>query len=257
MNEFKNKKVLIFGLGLLGGGIATTNWFLKQGARVTVTDLKSEKELAPSLKKIKGKFKLRLGGHDEKDIDANDLIVLNQDVPLKSKYIQYAIKNGKDVENESALFYKYFDKPVIGVTGTRGKTTTVAWINHFLNSKFRSSRAGNSTTHQFLKVLDRSSKLDIAVTEMPSFQLELFADKNFAPEIAVVTNIYQDHLNRHGTMKEYVETKSQLFKNQSSENYLILNPTNKWTNFLVSLKPKAKILYSEKFLYGVYHIYTP
>lgn len=243
MHIYKNKKVLIFGLGLLGGGVAVTNWFLKQGAKVIVTDLKMKEQLKPSLKKIRGKVKLVLGGHNKKIIDQNDVIVVNPDVPIKNEFIKYAILKNKIIENEAIIFYRYFNKPIIGITGTRGKTTTVVWTNYFLNSKYRSSEAGNSLKFPFLKVLDDVKKLDIAVAEIPSFQMELFNRIKRAPEIAVITNIYQDHLNRHGTFKNYALIKSRIFKNQSRNHNLILNFNNDWTDFLIKRKPKSRIWY--------------
>lgn len=243
MYSYKNKKVLIFGLGLLGGGVTATNWFLKKGANVTVTDLKTKEQLKPSLKKIRGRVKLVLGGHNKKIIDQNDVIVVNPDVPIKNEFIRYAISKNKIIENEATIFYKYFDKPIIGVTGTRGKTTTVVWTNYFLNSKYESSEAGNSLESPFLKVLDSVKKLDMAVVETPSFQMELFNQIKRAPEIAVITNIYQDHLNRHNTLKNYALIKARIFKNQSKNHNLILNFNNDWTKFLIKQKPKSKVWY--------------
>src|SRR3989338_7090008 len=104
--DFKGKKVLVFGLGLLGGGVATTNWLLKPGAKVTVTDLKDKKALFQSLKKIKGKAVLSLGGHKESDVEANDIIVVNPDVSINNKYVQLAFKLGKQIENEATIFLK-------------------------------------------------------------------------------------------------------------------------------------------------------
>ena len=113
---FKNKKVLVFGLGLLGGGVATTNWLLKHGAKVTVTDLKTKEQLAPSLKRIKGKVMLRLGGHSEADIRANDAVVFNPDISVKNPYVALARKLKKRVENEATIFYALCDKPIVAIT---------------------------------------------------------------------------------------------------------------------------------------------
>src|SRR3989344_7267519 len=126
--NFKNKRVLVFGLGLLGGGVATTNWLIKHGAHVTVTDMKSEDYLEPSLKRLKGRPKLCLNGHDKKDIDDNEIIVFNPDVSINNLFVKYARKLGKQIENEATIFYKLCPRPIIAVTGTRGKTTVANWI---------------------------------------------------------------------------------------------------------------------------------
>jgi len=254
MENYKNKRVLIFGLGLLGGGVATANWFLKQGAKVTVTDLKTKEELAASLKKLKGNVELSLGGHKLADIKAADIVVLNPGVPIKEPLIQKALRLAKlaqgkpTVVNEATIFYNEFPGKIIGVTGTRGKTTTATWITHLLGKQ--ALLAGNSPEHTFLDVLgaarpvSRSKAGIYGVTEMPSFQTELF-DPSIHPElrrpdIAVVTNIYQDHFNRYPSYRAYVKTKANLFTHQTKDQYLILNYDNSWTPFLLTLPRKSK-----------------
>jgi len=244
---FKNKKVLVFGLGLLGGGVATTNWLLKHGAKVTVTDLKNKKQLASSLRRIKGPFgglraskvKLKLGGHSEKDIKENEIIVLNPDVSPENRLIKLARKLGKQIENEATIFYKLCSKPIVAVTGTRGKTTTANWLAHFLNARYKTVISGNSYIEPLLKTLDRVNKFSVVVNELPSYHLELFDGGIKAPEV-VITNIFQDHLNRHGSLKNYVRAKANIFKNQTANQNLVLNHDNKWTPFILKLKPNAK-----------------
>lgn len=239
--DIKSKKVLIFGLGILGGGVATANWFLKQGAKITITDLKSKNQLRDSLKKIKGKYRLSLGGHRKSDIDVNEIIVVNPDVSIKNEFIKYAYSKNKIIINEASIFFENFGKHFVAVTGTRGKTTTTAWINHFLRTKFKTSPAGNSIDYQFLKVLNKKNRLDASVVEISSFHLEYFNDIKSAPDIAVITNIYQDHLNRHSTVKNYALTKANIFKNQNRNQNLILNYDNKWTKLFLRLKPKSRV----------------
>lgn len=241
MIDVKNKKVLVFGFGILGGGLATTNWLLKHGAKVMVTDLKTQADLAPTLKKIKGKVSLKLGGHAKKDIENSDLVVMNPDVSINNEYIKHAFERGIPVENEATLFFKEAKCPIVGITGTRGKTTTTHWINHFLGAKYRSSIAGNSTEYQFLKIVDRTTKLDWVTSEIPSFHLELFNEEMRKPDIAVITNLYQDHLNRHLTMEGYADAKANLFIGQQQGQVLILNADNKWTPYFSKLaKNKSK-----------------
>ncbi len=241
-NNFAGKKVLVFGLGLLGGGVATTNWLIKHGAKVTVTDLKNKEQLAVSLKRIKGRIKLKLGGHDERDISENDVIVFNPDIPVTSKYVLLAHKLGKQVENEATIFYKLCSKPIIAVTGTRGKTTTANWAAHFLNSKgSRSVLAGNSFVEPLLNILDNVGKFSIVVNEIPSYHLEFFDSAVRPPGVAVVTNVFQDHLNRYSSFLDYAMTKGNIFKNQTSKQNLVLNYSNKWTQVFLKQKPQSKI----------------
>ena len=239
-SSFKNKKVLVFGLGLLGGGVATTNWLLKHGAKVTVTDLKTKEQLAPSLKKIKGKVVLRLGGHTEKDIRANEVIVFNPDISVKNLYVALARKLSKRIENEATIFYERCNRPIVAITGTRGKTTTVTWIQYLLGRT--AITAGNRSEYAFLDTLDKISRYRTIVNELPSYQLEYFPFTDLGPHIAVITNISRDHMNRHdNSIEEYAATKANIFRNQSSADHLILNRDDTWTKFFLKQKPKAKV----------------
>ncbi len=239
---FKNKKVLVFGFGILGGGLATTNWLLKQGAKVTVTDLKTEAQLKDSLSKIKGKAILKLAGHEKKDIEEAEIIVVNPDVSVRNEFIQYALNSGKEVVNESVIFFEQFKKPIVGVTGTRGKTTTTAWTNYLLGSQFKSTIVGNSSERPFLKILDLANDYELAVAEVSSFHLELWDHVAVpGPKVAIITNIYQDHLNRHQTLEEYARVKANIFKYQTTNDHLILNGDNSLIEFFKKCKPKAHV----------------
>ncbi|HWA64248.1 MAG TPA: UDP-N-acetylmuramoyl-L-alanine--D-glutamate ligase [Candidatus Paceibacterota bacterium] len=240
---FKGKKVLLFGLGILGGGVAAANWLMRQGARVTVTDLKTRNQLADSIARVTGTAVWKLGGHSFEDVDACDIVVVNPDVPIASEYIQYAFTQGKMVLNEAAIFFEEFARPIVAVTGTRGKTTTTAWTEYFVSSQFASSIAGNSSTHPFLNVLDRASSLAAAVVELPSFHLELLDRIRIQPEVAVITNLSRDHLNRHKTMEEYAAVKANIFRFQTAIQHLVLNVDNSWTDFFAGLKPASRVWY--------------
>lgn len=235
------KRALVFGLGLLGGGVATTNWLIKHDYEVTVTDLKDEKKLRFSLKKIKGEVKLALGGHSDQLIAENDLIVANPDVSVENQYLQLAKKLKKEVANEATIFYTYWSKRTVAVTGTRGKTTTVNWLNHFLKAEARSVVTGNSYSKPLLSILDQAEKFDFAITELPSFLLEFFDQVSRGPEVAVITNLFQDHLNRHHTLEEYARVKTNIFKNQTAENFLVLNADNEWTGFFLQQNPAGQM----------------
>ena len=236
---FRNKNVLLFGLGLLGGGVAAASWLMKHGARITITDLKTKQELEPSIKQLKGSYKLLLGGHDEVNVADYDAIVLNPGVSVKEPLIQRAIKLGNKVVNEATIFYENFPGKIIGITGTRGKTTTATWTAHLIGKNV--VLAGNSPDHPFLKAISYKLKAKSwSVTEMSSFSLELF-EKQRKPDVAVITNIYQDHFNRYKNYHDYVKTKANLFIGQSGDQHLILNFDNSWTPFLLTLSRKSTV----------------
>ena len=227
---FRAKKVLLFGLGLLGGGVATANWLIKQGAKLTITDLKTEKELVASLKKLKGKYALALGKHTLKDVKAADLVVLNPGVPASHPLL----KKAKRVVNEATIFYDAFPGPIIGITGTRGKSTTAAWTAHLIGTG--AILAGNSPEHPFLSALPLKLKGEsVGVCEMSSFALELFEDFKRKPDIAVITNIYQDHFNRYESYRDYVAAKANIFTHQKANQHVIFNYDNSWTPHLLTL----------------------
>jgi len=231
------------GLGLLGGGVATANWLVKHGADLTITDLKNKRQLASSLKRLKGKFKLLLGGHSEQDIKNTDIVVLNPDVRPSSPVVKWAKKHKKPIENEITIFSRYANKPMVAVTGTRGKTTTVNWVGHFLSGKYRAVVTGNSYKKPFLASLDSLKRYDYIAAEVPSFQLEFLNHNPNPPDTVVVTNLSQDHLNWHGNIKKYALAKSKLFKGQSTAQNLILNYNNSWTKFFIDKNPKSKIYF--------------
>lgn len=250
--NFQGKKVLVMGLGLLGGGIATAKWLVKHGARVIVTDLRSRGELKNSIKKLgtaAKKIKFILGSHHEADFKTNEIIVVNPAVRRESKYLAIAKKHGARLENEASLFFRYCRNPIIAVTGTRGKTTTVNWIQFLLKQKFPKAKlTGNSSDQPMLDVLDGLDGKTPVVAELSSWHLELLNQSGRAPEIAVVTNIYPDHLNRYGSVKDYASAKANIFKGQKKGFFLVLNKKSEWTKFFLKKfsdwKAGSKIIYS-------------
>ncbi|MBI4119206.1 MAG: UDP-N-acetylmuramoyl-L-alanine--D-glutamate ligase [Parcubacteria group bacterium] len=241
----KDKKVLVMGLGLLGGGIATVKWLVKHGAQVTVTDLKSRADLHSSIKSLGSsvrRVRFVLGKHLVSDFKSHGIVVVNPAVPRESPFLKIARENGAVLENEASLFFRFCRNPIIGVTGTRGKTTTANWIYHFLKQKYpESALAGNSSDNPMLKALDELDGQSPAVVELSSWHLELLPQSGRAPHIAVLTNIYPDHLNRYKNITAYARAKANIFKHQTGKDFLILNRKNLWTKFFLNQKPKSRI----------------
>lgn len=249
---FHHKKVLLVGLGILGGsGLTTARWLLKYIYHLTITDSKPKKDLLITINKLK-KYSSRityiLGKHREKDFQNNDLIVVNPAIPIINKkfeiaqLINQAIQNKKIVINDIGLLLQFTKNPIIAITGTRGKTTTTTWIGHLLKSYYSNTFIGGNIPDKpaltFFNNLDDFSPL---VLELSCFQLELPLPR--PPKIAIITNLYQDHLNRYQNMKTYARVKANIFANQTNSDYLILNYDNPWTKFFLSLKPKAQIYF--------------
>lgn len=249
----KNKKVLVVVLGIHGGGVATAKWLFAHGARVTVTDLRTADELAASLKKFTAKeragIRFVLGGQHEKDFQTHDIVVLGPGVPRDSKYLEAAMKAKREIQNDASLFFRFCENPTIAVTGTRGKTTTTHWIAELLSKKYGPIvPTGNNPKNPFLtelRTLEKTkNKERPVVVEASSWQLEYAARGERAPRVAVITNIFPDHLNRYGgSIEEYARAKAEIFRLQNTGDTLILNADNRFTPFFLKLNPKARIKY--------------
>ena len=243
---FNNERVLVMGIGLHGGGVATTSWLIRHGAKVTATDKRDRIVLAPSLKALKHlPMRYVLGKHEMKDFISHDMVVVNPGVPRESKYLAAAKKHNVRIENDASLFFRYISNPIIAVTGTRGKTTTTLWIASLLKKKYKNVLpSGNIPDNAFLKEFERvDGKSDPIVAEMSSWQLELLPASGRAPHIAVITNLYPDHLNRYKGMKDYANAKANTFLEQHPDDFLILNHDNEWTTHYLKKKPKGIVLY--------------
>jgi len=161
-----------------------------------------------------------LGGHREEDFISADLIIRNPDVPATSPYLEIAIKNNIAIETDVSLFLKLSKAFIIGVTGTKGKSTTSSLIYHLLKQRFKRTFLAGNIGISPLELLPETKKGDKVVLELSSFELEGLTQ---SPSIAVITNILPDHLNRYGTMDEYIKAKKIIFKYQKKSDFLILN----------------------------------
>lgn len=218
---FKNKKILIMGLGLHGGGAGVVKFFYKQGAEILVTDLKTKEQLKESLKKLKNlKIKYTLGSHSEADFLWADVVIKNPDVPNSSPFLEFAKSKNIPIETDLTLFFKYSKAFIIGVTGTKGKSTTASLIFHILKSFYKRVFLAGNIGVSPLELLPKIKEGDKVVLELSSFGLENLTQ---GPKIAVITNIMEDHLNRYANMTEYIQAKENIFKYQEKDNFLVLN----------------------------------
>jgi len=244
---FKDKKVLIFGLGLNDGGLGITEYFLKEGAKVTITDNKTKDELKEPIEKL-SKYKnitCHLGGHIENDFIDNDIIVRNPAIKPDNKYLKIAEDNNKEIVMEMALFHKLAPCPTIGITGTRGKSTTTTLIYEILKEKYGDKVfLGGNIGKSAMRELPNLSKDNIAVLELSSFQLDSMGASKVSPHVAVITNIYKDHINWHGSLEEYINAKKNIFLNQTKNDFLILNLDNPVSKQFLNEAPSIVKTYS-------------
>ncbi len=259
---FEGKKITVLGLGLLGKRIECIKFFSDCGAQVLVTDLKTKKELAEALAQLKNykNITYHLGGHDLADFEDCDFVLKGQGTPLDSVYIAHAQKKGIPVEMDESLFLKLAPKDVtvIGVTGTRGKTTTTMLIYHTLKKyttspqptprqereKHRVFLGGNIKGTAVLPLLKTIKSGDTLVLELSSWQLQGFGDAKISPTISVFTNFMEDHLNYYkGSMDAYFLDKSHIVSYQKKGDVCVAGDSV-YTK-IKKLKPRGTLVKAE------------
>ncbi len=214
---FKGKKVTVQGLGLLGRGVGDAAFLSECGAHVTVTDLKDETKLADSIQQLKTyqNITFHLGGHIESDFTNADFVLKGAGVKLDSPYIQAARDNGVPVYMSTALFAQFaraMGATIVGVTGTRGKSTVSHMIFHSLiRANRRTVLGGNIRGLSTLAMLPEIHSGDVAVLELDSWQLQGFGDLHISPNISVFTNLMPDHQNYYPDMEAYFADKANIF----------------------------------------------
>lgn len=228
---FYKKKITVMGIGLLGRGLGDIQFLAENGAEIIATDLKSENQLKKSLQKLK-KFKnitYTLDRHLLKDFKKRDLILKGNGVSLDNKYIEAAMRENVPVHMSLGLILdiirkEKIDVTVIGITGTKGKSTTTALIEAILKKSGKKYHvAGNIRGIANLPLLKKVQDGDIILAEMDSWQLQGLHAAKISPNIAVFTNFFEDHLNYYeGSMEKYFHDKSAIFQYQNKDDTLIM-----------------------------------
>lgn len=219
----KGKRVTVVGLGRFGGGIGVTRWLCSQGAEVTVSDQATHDQLKDSVRQLEGlDVTLHLGGHDEADFLQADLLVVSPAIPPQAPLLVQARDAGIEQTTEINLFLERCPAPVVGITGSVGKSTTTSMIGAILSKKY-TVHVGGNIGKSLLEDLPKIQNDHVVVLELSSFQLEALPQIGTSPHIALVTNLAPNHLDRHGTMQAYGDAKKNIFRFQDSQDVLILN----------------------------------
>lgn len=218
MEECRGQKISIIGLGR--EGMALARFLAQQGANVTVSDLKSREELAENIEGL-SEFLIRfeLGEHPQSLLDADVIYVspgVSQDIPL----LMEARKKGIPISSETRLVFSLCRAPIIGITGSSGKTTTVTLVGQILERAGRETWVGGNIGSPLIEHVEEMGPEAIVVTELSSFQLE---NLDRSPHIACVLNITPNHLDRHNSMEAYRDAKSNILRYQGEDDYTILN----------------------------------
>ncbi len=221
-SDLAGKKVLVMGLGRFGGGVDVARFAADVGADVTVTDLAAAEQLADSVRQLEpcSDIAFKLGVHDPDDFASADIVVANPAVRPDNRFLEIARRHGKTVTSQVGLFFQLCPARIVGITGANGKSTT-ATLTHHLLQHAQNDRAygkvwlsGNIGDQPLLTILDRIEADDIVVLELSSFQIEQLAEGGQAPQIALLTNLTPNHLDRYGTFEAYCAAKEGLFEHQ-------------------------------------------
>ncbi len=226
--NLRGKRALLIGLGQHEGGTGVIRFLVRAGADVTVTDRRDAAALDAAIRSLAElPVTYRLGGHDDLRVREYDLVVRNPAVPTNAPLLAEARAAGIPIEMEMTLLLAACPAPVIGVTGTKGKTTTALWIGNILRQwKPETIIAGNMGVSA-LDALPAITPKTPVVLELSSFQLEATGERGLSPHIAVITNLSPDHLDRYPDFSAYADAKWAIARHQVADDTLIL-PT--WTD---------------------------
>jgi UDP-N-acetylmuramoylalanine--D-glutamate ligase len=249
--DYSGMKVLIMGLGLNGGGLESARYLLRHGAELTVTDLRDEKTLAPSIEQLESAFnkahqnpiRYVLGKHEIEDFKKADMVIKNPGVRPDSPFLQAS----KRIETDISLFLAAVNSNVCirltAVTGSKGKSSTASALHWVLEHSGEKSFLGGNITVSPLSFLDDLKDGDNVTLELSSWQLgdlrnHCNADGSFLlePKAAVITEIMPDHLDRYGSMEAYIADKKLIYQGQDSRDFTIARDDSWGRSFLAETK---------------------
>ena len=254
---FKGKRITVFGIGLLGGGVGTIRYLTENGAHVIATDIKSREKLKESLEKLKDIKNVTyvLGQHRREDFMNVDMVIKTPSCPWTNEHVKLALLNKIPVETDASLFFQLCNVPIIGITGTKGKTTTARMIYHILKN-------GKKTPILFgvenIAILDRLSyvkKNTIVVFELSSWRLSALKYCKISPHIAVFTNIFPDHMDYYKSMDEYLDDKKQIYLHQKAMDYYIYSASDERLQEVVDEIPSRVIAVGHERITNGYSVF--
>ena len=224
MSSWVGKRVTVMGLGTRAGGVGVARYLAEAGAIVTVTDLRTDADLGGPIAELGG-FDIRfvLGRHDPVDFTDTDVVVRNPAVRRTNQYLAMARESGVTIEMEMSIFLRACPVPVIGITGTKGKTTTSALCGEMLRHwRPETVVAGNMGVSAVSALASITPETPV-VLELSSWQLEGMDEREIGPQIAMITNISEDHLDTYRDFDDYAATKRTIGQHLSGDNILVLN----------------------------------
>jgi UDP-N-acetylmuramoylalanine--D-glutamate ligase len=220
ITKFKHKKILV--LGLAKSGVSAASLLHKLEAFVTVNDQKPLAENPEAQGLLQEGIKVICGSHPIELLDEGfEYVVKNPGIPYHNPLIKRAVEKGIPVLTEVELAYLVSEAEMIGITGTNGKTTTTTLLYEILSEDKKNPLIAGNIGTVASEVAQTAGRDEKMVVELSSFQL--MGIDEFSPHIAIITNLYDAHLDYHGTIDEYWRAKANITKNQTKEDYLIIN----------------------------------
>ena len=229
------------GLGLNGGGYESARFFARNGAVVTATDLRDEATLAPTIEKLKDlSIRYVLGKHEIQDFVNADVVIKNPAVKWDSPFLKAAVH----IETDISVFLKMNDRPVIAVTGSKGKSTTVSALHFAMKEQFPGCDLGGNITVSPLSFCEHETD-DPVILELSSWQLADIRDLSILkPSVSLITNIMHDHMNHYSSVREYAEDKKRIFASQDKTRYTLCNFDDPWGREFFNETPGTPVYFS-------------
>ncbi len=217
--ELKDKMAWV--IGLARSGFAAAKLLRLTGAEVFVTERSDASNLGDMIAELEAMgVEVQVGGHDLKGKTPPDFAVVSPGIPLSAPVIQWLRDRGRPVYSEIEVAYWFYYGTTVAITGTNGKTTVTRWLTHMLREAGLDARAAGNIGYPFCDLVREKPRTTHAITEVSSYQLESIA--SFHPHVSVLTNITADHLERHGSMKNYAAAKGRVFENQEAEDFAVM-----------------------------------
>ena len=246
---FAGERVLVVGMGRypLGSSMSAVRFFLRQGARVTVTDDKPRRSLAAGLRLLRGlPVRLVLGRYRTEDFRRADIVFHNQIVRVPPRF-RNAMRPAAALMSEIDLFMSLYSGKAIGITGTRGKSTTTSLVGAMFRAAHRPALVGGNIKISPLSFIEKARRATAPVIlELSSWQLEGFVRSPRPLETVVITNIFPDHLNTYPSMAAYVNAKANIFRRQGKHDAAVISRDNAAARILGSRVLGRRFWFSKK-----------
>ena len=230
-------------VGLGREGMALAKFLVRHGAKVTATDSKKQHQLKGAMDELADlPIRYQLGGHPE-DVLQADVIFVSPGVPRQIPILVEARQRGIALSSETALFLRLCSAPIIGITGSSGKTTTTCLVGEIMKAEGYRTFVGGNIGSPLINSVEQMEPADRVVMELSSFQLEVLDQ---SPQVAAVLNLSPNHLDRHQSMDDYVAAKKNIVRFQTQNDYAVLNADQSLTRELAEECPGEIVLFSRE-----------